>query len=227
MGCKDQSNQTPPPAKVRIVEKTPEDSTVEHGIDAVPDIDAIFLEWHPNTEKNLAGYIVYRSKMENSQFVEVGRVTKRYEKIDTTFTDSLVALTKRYYYFIRAFDDLNQMSEPSDTVNYKLWVKPVLLAPVGVVQNPSSIVFTWEFNASFVPSEFVFRLERLGGSGFVNFFTKLFNLSNDYTPHQEWDLAKLTIFTPLTTGTYRWRIDPIGNENLCGAESNWMMFVVQ
>ncbi len=225
--CKDQSNQSPPPAKVQLVTKTAENDPVEHGIDAIPEKDAIFLEWHPNTEKNLAGYIVYRSEVENSQFVEVGKITKYYEKIDTTFTDSLVALNTRYYYFVRAFDDLNQIGDPSDTVSYKLWVKPVLFAPVGAISDPTTIVFIWEFNASFVPNTFVFRIERLGSSGFTNFFTQDFSLGDDYTPHQEWEISKLPLSSPLPTGMYRWRIDPIGNEPLYGAESNWMMFAVQ
>lgn len=228
MQCQKDSNISPPPGKVRLVPKTPEGSPVEHGIDAVPDENGIYLEWYPNVEKNLGGYVIYRSEEIDRNFVQITKISRAATgTIDTSFVDTTVALNRRYYYFVRAFDDLDQFGEASDTVTYKLWVKPILSSPVGVISNPGTVKFVWDFDANFIPNEFVFRLEKEGAEGFKNFFTKDSLFLDDYSPHQEWDVGKLTISPPLTTGTYRWRIDPLGNEDFCGAESKWMVFVVQ
>ena len=54
------------------------------------------------------------------------------------------------------------------------------------------------------------------------------NCYTDYNPEQEWDLPKLEYDTTLSLGTYRWRIDSIGNElDQEGSESVWFIFNIQ
>ena len=219
--CSEEDNTPPPPASVKLVEKTAEDSPVEHGIDAISEKDAIFLEWYANKEKNLAGYVIYRSKGVDENFEEIARITKRYNLIDTTFIDESVDIQIRYYYFVRAFDDFVQFSSPSDTVSYKLVEKPILSYPVGRIGANYTPSFIWDFDANFVPNQFVIRVMKKEDKNYVYYFTKLLNIidgNSGYTPHQEWNFNTLKFPMQLTTGTYLWRIDPVGSEINQGGE---------
>jgi hypothetical protein len=230
---KEDVNRVEPPARVMLVDKSSDTSTVETGIDAVyleesPAKNAIFLEWHPNTENALAGYSIYRSEFADRNFAAIGKVSKSFNIIDTTFIDKSVSLNQRYYYFVRAFDDLQQSGEPSDTVSYKVVENPILSSPVGQIGNISAPLFIWDFNSEFIPHFFVFRLERRETGAFRNYYTKLLEMNVDYVPHQEWSLLKLTGIPSLLAGEYRWRIDVIGTEfDTEGAESAWYIFIIQ
>jgi len=230
--CTNDVNKTEPPARVLLVPKTAESDTLEKGIDAVYDganplVNDIILEWHPNTEKTLAGYSIYRSESIDKNYVSVGKITKNFNIIDTTFTDVSVSLDKRYFYFVKAFDELDQYGDPSDTVNYSVRESPVLLEPVGpiIIRAP---FFSWNFDQLFIPDNYVFRLLIRSGNGvYKNFYTQETSIGDDYTPNQLKELNELTPYSSLEPGTYRWRIDPIGSELFQGAESDWMQFTVQ
>ncbi|OPX33164.1 hypothetical protein B1H10_06460 [candidate division KSB1 bacterium 4484_188] len=215
---------------MRFVEKTAESDTLERGIDAVPESDAIYLEWYSNHEENLAGYVISRSIFEDRNFVEIARIKKitEFELPDTTFIDQVDSLNilDRYYYYIEAIDDFDQLGEPSDVVSYKLVPKPILGSPRNVITQTSPD-FTWDFDESFVPNAFVFRLLKRNNQKYFYYFTKLSLLRDDYAPHQQWTGDELTLPTPLPSGTYRWRIDPIGAEENQGAESIWLDFTIQ
>jgi len=232
LACTDDVNKTEPPARVQLVPKTAESDTLEKGIDAVYDqanplVNDIVLEWHPNTEKTLAGYSIYRSESIDKNYVSVGKITKNFNIIDTTFTDVSVSLDKRYFYFLKAFDELDQYSDPSDTVNYSVRESPVLLEPVGIITNRVPF-FSWNFHPNFVPDNFVFRLLIRNVNGiFKNLYTKETSIGDDYSPNQSRDLTEITPFSSLAPGAYKWRIDPIGSEPFQGAESDWMQFTVQ
>jgi len=225
-------NKVDPPAKVTLVSKSDDSVAVEKGIDAIyldaqPDRNAIFLEWHPNQEKILAGYVIYRSEFSNRNYVNIARITKEFS-IDTTFIDNSVSLLTRYYYFVRAFDDLDQYGQSSDTVNYSLVDHPVLSSPYGDIGGNQAPMFIWDFNPSFVPHYFVFRLDRKENQVFTSFYIQKLDLEmSSYDPHQEWRLNRLTGMDSLTSGEYRWRIDPVGSELNQGAESVWFVFVIQ
>jgi len=232
LACTDDVNKTEPPARVLLVPKTAESDTLEKGIDAVYDeanplVNDIILEWYPNTEKTLAGYSIYRSESIDKNYVSVGKITKNFNIIDTTFIDVSISLDKRYFYFVKAFDELDQYGDPSDTVTYMVRESPVLLEPVGNITNRAP-VFSWDFHPNFVPDDFVFRLLiRKTGGVYKNFCTQEINMGVEYSPNQSRDLIELTPYSSLAPGTYRWRIDPIGSEPFQGAESDWMDFTVQ
>ncbi len=231
-------NQDLPPGKVQLVAKTAEDSTLEKGIDAIAIVgannqviqNAILIEWHPLPDDDLVAYEIYR-KMGDSTgtFNKIAEVRKEFERLDTVFVDTEVSVSRYYFYYVRARDELGQQGPPSEKVGYMLLPWPDLESPINndVFQGQ----FVWNFDENFVPARFVFRLERqIGQSTYVNIFTKLITLIADYSPHQEWNLAKLETYglqTPLPTGTYRWRIDVMGSGDYQGAESNWAIFRVQ
>ncbi len=229
VNCEDEVNKEPPPARVVLVDKVPDTSAFEHGIDAAfdenrSDANSIFLEWHPNSERTLTGYSVYRSEFPDKNFLSVGTITKEYDIIDTVFYDTSALLYQRYYYFVRAFDEFDQYSEPSDTVYYELIEHPILQDP-----NPSNDsnapVFRWEFRGT-TPQFFIFRLlkKNIGGP-YIPVYIKLLEISVEYGSLQEWPLSKLTSMNTLTSGMYIWRIDPYGGDFL-GAESDWLDFIV-
>ncbi|MEJ2537784.1 MAG: hypothetical protein P8048_12180, partial [Calditrichia bacterium] len=210
LACTDDVNKTEPPARVLLVPKTAESDTLEKGIDAVfdkanPLINDIILEWHPNTEKTLAGYSIYRSESIDKNYVSIGKITKNFNIIDTTFIDVSVSLDKRYFYFVKAFDELDQYGDPSDTVNYSVRESPVLLEPVGIIFNRAPY-FSWNFHPNFVTDNFVFRLLIRDVTGvFKNFYTQETSLGDDYRPEQSRALDTLTPYSSLAPGTYKWR----------------------
>lgn len=232
LSCDDQPvNKVDPPARVVLISNSADTSSVEHGIDAVylnesPDKNSIFFEWRPNGESTLAGYEIYRSVFANQNYTSLARVVENFGIIDTFYVDNSVSLNIRYYYFIRAFDDLDQYGEPSDTISYKIMENPVLSYPVSIIGNVTAPVFIWDF-PPIIPQYFVFRLEVSENEIYQNLYSKLIEISVEYDPHQEWTLAELTQETALSPGKYRWRIDSIGDEDNQGAESAWFVFIVQ
>ncbi len=222
VSCEKDNNKTPPPARVILVEKSADDDAWERGIDAVPDEDAIYLEWHPNREKTLEGYAIYRSEEENRNYREIGRVVKRYEVLDTTFTDKTVSIGVTYYYYLRAYNTQGSFGAPSDTVHYHLLQKPLLLAPLGNI-NTGLPVFSWNYPSGFPPDQFIFRLQKLQPDT-VNILINKLNIRYEFP--ENWTLSELGLPDTLATGKYRWRIDPYANE-FKGSESRWGDFVVQ
>jgi hypothetical protein len=223
-------NKEPPPARVLLVEKTPDTSAVENGIDAKynpnqPDYNSIFIEWHPNKEKTLLGYYVYRSESFDKNYIAVGKITRDYGIIDTTYEDNNVSLHQRYYYFVKAFDEFDQFSEPSDTVNYRLVENPILSSPQSPGYNGDNIpLFVWDFK--YIPGSFIFRLIKIEGEILQPLITEEIWLDVEYRTHQEWSLAKISPNTTLPPGNYKWRIDVVGSEDFYGAESDWLYFTV-
>ncbi len=230
--CEDQSvNKVDPPAKVVLIESSADTSAVERGIDAMyvdsnPNKNAIIFQWRPNKESTLVGYEIYRSTSATQNYTSFTRIVKNFGVIDTFYVDNSVSLYIRYYYFIRAFDELGQYGEPSDTISYKLIENAVLSSPVGIIGNVTAPLFIWDF-PPIVPHYFVFRLERSENEIYRNLYSKLIELTVDYDPHQEWTLVKLIGITALSPGKYRWRIDSIGSELNQGAESAWFVFIIQ
>ncbi len=231
-------NQDLPPGKVQLVEKTPEDSSLEKGIDAIAIVGAnnevitngIVLEWHPLPDDDIAAYEIFRKERDSTgTFFKIGEVRKRFERLDTVYIDTSIVTNRFYYYYVQARDEIDQEGPPSEKVGYLILPWPDLITPINndVFQG----VFQWSFDENFVPSQFVFRLERQIGQGtYVNIFTKLITLIAEYSPNQEWSAEEFATYglqLPLPTGTYRWRIDVVGSGENEGAESNWATFRVQ
>jgi hypothetical protein len=93
--------------------KTPIDTfppTVPKALQAVASVGAVTLIWEPNTERDLAGYIVMRGASEvDLQPMMQSPITA------TTFKDDLAPGT-RHVYAVRAVDKAGNMSAPSNRV---------------------------------------------------------------------------------------------------------------
>ncbi|GAB4336987.1 MAG: hypothetical protein Kow0037_19080 [Calditrichia bacterium] len=225
-GCTKDNNEEEVPARVRIVPKAPEDALQEHGIDAVPETNGIFLEWYPNDELNLDGYAIYRSTFDDRGFKMIAKIPKEFGIADTFYVDEIDSLYTRFYYYVRAYNNNDKYGAESDTVDYELVDKPILQFPQGNLQSGQNLTFVWDFIAGFIPNSFIFRLERRVGDDYIVLHTKEIPLRDDYAPHQEWGISELQYTNALSPGIYRWRIDPIGAAANQGAESDWLEFRV-
>ncbi len=232
--CSNSTNgENPAPELVRWVTKSAEDDSVESGIDAIALSDnrnGIYLEWHPVLDEDLLAYDIFRNAGDSTgSFPLLASVGKKFGVIDTFFVDTLqVVPGVRYYYYIIARDEAGQVSDRSEKIDYKLVPQPVLGFPVNVQIN-GDFFFEWDFNAQFVPNSFVFRFWKDFFGNNQNVLTKLFTAGTDYqlSTHQEWNLAKLGLQSPLSTGMYRWRIDALGAEVNQGSESMEAAFSIQ
>lgn len=84
------------------------------GVAAVAGTGAVTLTWAANTEPDLLGYRVYRS---TSATVGFSSITTGAPLGATTFTDNGLAAGTRYYYAVRAEDDLGNQSRSSTIVS--------------------------------------------------------------------------------------------------------------
>ncbi len=226
--CKNSTkNDVPPPARVQFIQvpDSIDDLSDLRPIGPVPESKGIQLIWEPNTEKQLAGYAIYRSTEPRVNYSPLTRVVTEYGVADTSYLDISVDLDVRYYYYIRAFDELDQFGEPSDTLSYKLLEKPDLISPNSLVKT-NEPTFSWHYDGKY--NEFVFRLAiKINEVNNLQIFANELSFDVDYGSVQKWNFDKLGLETPLETRMYRWRIDPVGSEEFTGAASDWMEFTVE
>jgi len=86
------------------------------GVFSVTGDEEVLISWYPNQERDLAGYIVYRSFTEFGDYDEIGTVGSNAD----SFIDDDVENGITYYYTVSAFDDEGNESDlspdaPDDT----------------------------------------------------------------------------------------------------------------
>ena len=202
------------PAAVVFVAKTADTSLQERGIDAVPDGDIIRLEWLENTEEIVDKYKVYRLE-EGAVKYSLVSVTR-----DTVFEDNDITTHKRYYYYVLAETDEGVTSEPSDTLNYLLLNKAVLLAPDSTV-NKAQPTFKWRDPNEPFYHDYVIRVVNTDSNKTIWIGEKE---RESYDSNQEEIIfntdSGATVSQLIPEMNYIWRIDIVGNER-SGSESNW------
>jgi len=115
-----------PPAKPVFHAKSFDSAMVETGIDAVSEGDYIYLEWKPNRESDLQGYILERKDPDSTNWLQLGAMLA---KGDTTYLDNSDGLiddnntNKKFYYRVLAVDEAGNRSEPSFEESYRLLPK--------------------------------------------------------------------------------------------------------
>lgn len=236
-GCKETTtDNSPPPPRVVLVEKSPDSSAVETGIDAEdppnssnPDKNGILIQWHPVNHNGLRAYDVYRRARDTGgNFQKIAEVIQPFGARDTVYIDTTAGLDTLYYYYVRARDENGKEGEPSEIDHYTLWPKPTLNAPTNG-QVFTSGIFDWSFG-DFVPQHFIFRLEWGIGNQYFPYYIGIYELIGNVEPRQTRTLAELLpeSLRPLPGGRqYRWRIDKHNiNDNRIGSESSWEVFVV-
>lgn len=203
--------------QIRFVPAAEDTAVVEAGIDAVPESDAIQLQWRRGA--GLTEYRLYRRKQDEAAFTPLVVLSER----DSLFLDQMeLALNVRYHYYLLGVDAEGAVTQPSDTVDYMLLPKVVNLAQA--VQQ-DTLCFHWQ-PAPQSPAEY--------------YLLKLFDEADDrliwmsqlpgYQIEQEmvrynWDGAAR--LERLSHGrVYRWRVDAVGAARRSGSESPWRKFSI-
>ncbi len=201
----------PPP---RFVPAAADTSAIEYGIDAVPEADAIFLQWYKHSSYD--GFRLFRRAQDETTFTLIAALSPT----DTTYLDP-VAINTRYFYYLQACDEDDNWSEPSDTVNYMLLPKSTALNVVFA----TPLEFSWKMKG-INPPQFIVRLYDDSADEMV----WLSKVASSYQGGEEkirynWDnKAKLD---PLVVGKrYRWRVDCLDHTPFTGSESNWHRFLM-
>jgi hypothetical protein len=218
--CKNKTvNPGPKPERVLMVPGSADSSAVEEGIDAIPEGDRIHVEWIASPDDNVTSYELYRRDDRQAEFVKVTTVQKPSRQYD----DSGPVLNVRFWYYVVAvtFDGLR--SDPSDTLSYKLIVKPDGLTPAEVAGARPE--FTWRDPSS--ANYYIFKI-RERGSDTPFRITRIQSVFGDNTQVFQFDSLFGSGSESLGTGRYyEWRIDVVGNEPSCGSESRWVMIQIQ
>ena len=189
---------------------------------AIPQQNAIRIEWDPNTEENLAGYRIYRStSAKEEDFQTIAAASEQ----DSYYEDADVSIGIKYYYRISAFDDMENESDKSDAVDYTLLEKPALIEPADqAVINTTTPTFEW-LDVSGASSYVIHVYSRAVD---VNTWQETWNSEKIY-PYQ--NLCKTynddnRALKPLKSGmTYKWRVDSSGGRST-GSQSRWRHFTV-
>ncbi|MFO7891651.1 MAG: hypothetical protein R6V04_15085 [bacterium] len=205
------------PASVVFVSKTADASILERGIDAVPDGDKIKIEWFLNPEKEVEKYNIYRSEEDSEKFSFI--FTTR----DTVYEDMVKTHTK-YYYYVNAETDEGVTSEPSDTINYTLLDKALLLSP-GDTVSTAKPEFVWLDTNEHIYDQYIIRVVNIDYNKTIWIAVKE---RENYDTGQEkvvFNADSSAAVSQLSSDiSYKWRIDIVGNERK-GSESNWKSLV--
>ncbi len=187
----------------------------ERGLDAVPERDAIQVEWEVFAIQN-ASIQVWRRAEECQDFEQIGRISAK----DTVFLDEDVEIGTRYWYFLIASADGWQDSAPSDTFSYRLLEKPFALVEIAT-QTP---VFRWQVGQT--PVGYVLKLFEVDTDKKV-WFASVWPDYGTLAEEVAFNFDSTAAVDSLEPGKgYRWRVDVIGPEKSSGAESHWRVFRV-
>lgn len=144
IGCGEDSEDTDikPPAAPTMKPRSIESNYDETGIRPEASESAsdywIRIEWYPNSEEDLAGYLVYRRSENETEFPEtsLGNLTlgqnfpadedPYYSDYDTPVLkpDEFTGDSRGYYYAVRAYDQMNNLSDLSALAYYRLIPNP-------------------------------------------------------------------------------------------------------
>lgn len=217
LACSTQPEKEQGPSPPVLLAPPDDLALVERGIDAVPEADAIQIDWLlPEQVADLAGFRLYR-RTARGAFV----LLKSLKSQDTTFVDDQnIEVGTRYYYFMTSVDRAGREGPPSDTVDYALVPKAFNLHSTGTLTP----VFRWQVHD--YPSQYVVKLFDLTDGSKV-WFSLVFSdfADQDEEVTYNWDGTAATP-TLIAGRSYRWRVDVVGSERNSGSESNWRRFTV-
>lgn len=201
-------------ARPRFVSAAPDSAELEAGIDAVPEEEAIFLQWRRET--SLAGFELNRRREGERDFVRLTALTAA----DSSYLDRTPAGVRCFYY-LRGVDDGGRYSAPSDTADYLLLPKATAL----MITAGDTMRFSWAMTGM-RPSAYLIRLEA-EESGTVVWIC---SVEPNFTTTREsarWNQNRRARQECLSRGVkYRWRIDCVGASPHSGSESAWQRFTL-
>jgi hypothetical protein len=169
----------------------------------------VVLAWQSNSEADLAGYNIYRSR-DSTNFILIGNSGYNY------YYDDSLQYNKTYYYRITAIDIWNNESLPTKVVSAKPINRYVPSAPIGLsinarnYQGSLSVYLTW--NPNYESDIAGYNIYRSLKQEFNADSTSLVGFSTDinYT-----DTLKLSLYT-----TYYYKLRAVDKGGLIGIASN-------
>jgi hypothetical protein len=206
------NNPEPLPATPLFVAAAADTAVIERGIDAIPEENAILVEWHDHEEHEI--YYLYRRKEGAAAFALLATSS------DTSYLDR-VDVGTRYYYCLQAENDAGRKSAPSDTIHYMLLPKANNLR----ISTEDSLQFHWQLQGM-RPVHFILRLfdESRNELVWLSVIPPRYQGVNEQITFNRDRSAR---YDPLTAGTrYRWRIDCVGAASWSGSESGWHRFTM-
>jgi len=215
--CSNQVGEAERPSPPRLIASPPDTAIDERGIDAIPERDAIQLDWAAQGGGPLRGFKLYRSEERKTGYRLLANLSER----DTTYTDvNNLELWRRYFYFMTSVDQDGRQSSPSDTLDYMLVDKAFNLFATPEVRP----LFRWQVKSN--PAQYVVKV-------FENDTDRKIWVSvvnSDYGDLDEevrFNADGAAVVDSLQRGrTYKWRVDIIGPESNSGSESAWKRLTV-
>ncbi|MBD3383503.1 hypothetical protein GF407_01130 [candidate division KSB1 bacterium] len=209
--CSETSEEEPllqPPMVVAAVSDMAEQ---ERGIDAVPESNAIQIQW---MKQNIYdGYQLYRKSQSQDEFDLFAEISGE----DSTYLDIEVEQFKRYFYYIIGFSD--RQSAPSDTVNYMLVTKAYNLS----VSLQDSIIFHWQLE-DIAPDEYILKLFDDTSNEKI-WFSRIQSSYQGMSESVIYNWDGMAASRDLEADVrYRWRVDIVGPAHRSGSESRWHRF---
>lgn len=257
LGCPGSVEDPIPPERVELLAKSMPEAWVETGIDADnTGADRIVIMWYASPAPDLAGYRIYRADTtRDNRFREIGRIDLlQHLTADTLYYDDSLSAYVDYYYFVCALDHAGNLSEPSDTVTYRLIAAPFMQSPVNTTLAPDTLVFAWRYQvAQFTYfQEYIIRLDRLETVVYRTVWITRYSPAGTYEKQTTGDVIRTPFFLPdtttllpdnvlvcnsrisaLTPGLYRWKVKAISevdNSTLvdeASGESEWAFFSIE
>ncbi len=255
-GCPEPPQNPPDPPL--LVAKSPPGALLEQGIDVEIPVreQTIVLMWYPNTETDIAGYKIYRNPdIIDSSFHEIKDISiGSINSVDTVYYDETVQERIEYHYFIKAYNNAKEKSEPSDTVRYKLGTLPELIFPDDEVVKRDKLKFGWYDipYRSLFSNEYVIRVQeretnllweesvwvarftnRWYGSRGDQIVVNYFDSNPPFPGPSGHVISCYGKYDQLPSGEYRWKIKTIielDNDtdlDIYGSESTWNYFSIE
>lgn len=234
-----------PPSKPEWIPKSVVDDWPEQGIDAEPG-NMIYLEWYPNPETDIDGYVLYRmaasdtlEKFEDIIYLSVNDPFRP----STSYLDEDVLVStqiERYYYYLRAKDTGGNLSPPSDTLTYALLraIEATTMLPQSLTDTVEAPVeLSWSYNYHVAMEDYVLTILETTTQELVTraWFqpTQYIGGTESWTFQPFWRVVDGdSVWVDLKSGhSYQWRIDMQadydGDVEATGSESAWRYFTMR
>ncbi len=213
----DRQTTTPEPLAIRVmfVPASADTMVIERGIDAVPESDAIQLQWQRHN--GLSEYRLFRKSADELAYRLLAVMTGQ----DSIYTDSdNIRLNVRYFYYLIAANYEGRATLPSDTVDYQLLPKPVNLAQAF---RQDTLLFHWQPAPQSLPDYYLLKLFDDATAQLI-WLTQIpsYQAIEEKVVYNRDGRARMA---RLESGKqYRWRVDAVGSVARCGSESQWQKF---